>query len=162
MKIVEASTAEQLDAVRTLFRAYGEFLANGEVQIHLQGLEEEIAALPGPHAPPSGALLLAKDDAGASFGCAALKKVTLADGETACEIKRLYVAPTYRGSGAGRGLMEAAIQWAGDNGCASVVLDTQPEKMREAVRFYRALGFRQIERYNTNPVPDIEFYRLAL
>ena len=157
-----AKSQSDLETVRTFFRAYGDFVSSRGIDISLAGIDKDIAALPSPYAPPDGALLLARTDEDQALGCVALKKRTLANGEQACELKRLYVTPESRGTGAGRILMQAAIDWAREQQLASVVLDTHPEKFPEAVRFYESLGFQRIERFNDNPVPGIDFFRFAL
>lgn len=151
-----------LDTVRTFFRAYGDFVSSRGIDISLAGIDRDMATLPSPYSPPEGALLLARTEEGEALGCVALKQRTLANGERACELKRLYVTPESRGTGAGRVLMQAAIDWAREHHLASIVLDTQPEKFPEATRFYESLGFKKIERFNDNPVPGIDFFRLAV
>lgn len=151
-----------IDAVRTLFRAYGEFLEQHGINVCLSGLDKELAALPSPYIAPDGAILIARSEEGDALGCVALKKRTLTNGERACELKRLYVTPASRGTGAGHALMQAAIDWARQQKYESIVLDTQPQKMPQAVRLYLAFGFEQTERFNDNPVPDINFFRLPL
>jgi hypothetical protein len=55
--------------------------------ISTQGLSRiELATLPGDHAPPDGALLLAYRE-GAVAGCVALRPVDSA----ACEMKRMFM-----------------------------------------------------------------------
>ncbi|MBS1814501.1 MAG: GNAT family N-acetyltransferase [Acidobacteria bacterium] len=151
-----------LETVRTFFRAYGDFVSSRGIDISLAGIDKDIAALPFPYAPPDGALLLARTDEGLALGCVALKKRTLPNGEQACELKRLYVTPESRGTGAGRVLMQAAIDWAREHQMTSVLLDTQREKFPEATHFYESAGFQRIERFNDNPVPGIDFFRLGL
>jgi hypothetical protein len=34
--------------------------------------------------------------------------------------------------------------------------------MPEANRLYAAMGFERVERYNENPLPGVEFFRLSL
>lgn len=160
LSVTKAAEGE-MEAVRGLFRAYGQFLAERGIGVCLSGLDAEIASLPGVHVEPDGVLLLAKLN-GDAIGCVALKTRMMPNGERACELKRLYVAPEGRGAGAGRALMQASIDWARERGFAAVVLDTQPEKMADAVRLYQRMGFVRTERFNNNGVPDIEFYRLAL
>lgn len=53
---------------------------------------EELATLPGVYAPPTGRLLLARQD-GQPAGCICLK----GHDATTSELKRLYVNPTFRG-----------------------------------------------------------------
>jgi ribosomal protein S18 acetylase RimI-like enzyme len=115
-------------------------------------LEAELAALPGNY----DALLVASRD-GEAVGCVALKP--LPDG--ACEMKRLYVRPAARGSGAGRALVEASIARARVLGYAVMRLDTLPT-MHTARALYTSLGFRPIKRYNDNPIAGVLFFELAL
>ncbi len=83
IEIVQASSEEELEGARALFREYAERLG---VSLCFQGFEDELAGLPGKYAPPRGCLLLAKSQAGC-VGCVALRP--LEDGQ--CEMKRLYV-----------------------------------------------------------------------
>jgi len=76
-------------------------------------------------------------------------------------MKRLYVRPSARGSGAGRGLVEASITRARVLGYATMRLDTLP-RMDAARELYLSLGFRPIERYNDTPIEGVLFFELAL
>ena len=60
---------QDLDSVRALIREYAESLG---IDLCFQGLEEELARLPGDYAPPGGALLIAHVD-GMLAGCCALR-----------------------------------------------------------------------------------------
>ena len=83
-------------------------------------------------------------------------------GERACEMKRLWVDPAFRGHQLGKRLIEEGIAWARGAGYRAMYLDTAPAAMPEANALYVRLGFEQVSRYNDNPVPDIVFYRLQL
>ncbi len=104
-EIVEAVSEEQLEQVRTLFREYQAELVP---QYRAQSLESELAGLPGVYAPPKGKLLLATV-AGQPVGCVGLRPFPQ---EGACEMKRLYVRPTFRGGKAGKLLVEQLVQQA--------------------------------------------------
>jgi len=115
-------------------------------------IEVELAALPGGY----DAILVARDGDEIA-GCVALRPL----GDGACEMKRLYVRPSARGSGTGRALVEASISRARELGYAAMRLDTLP-RMEAARALYLSLGFRPIECYNDNPIEGVLFFELAL
>jgi ribosomal protein S18 acetylase RimI-like enzyme len=147
--LISDAAADDADALRELFREYFAWLGP---ECWFTDVQTELAALPGGYE----ALLVARLD-GEPAGCVALKR--LPDG--ACEMKRLYVRPTARGSGIGRALVEASIARARELGYGTLRLDTLP-RMDAARALYVSLGFRQIERYNENPIEGVLFFELAL
>ncbi|HEX8000984.1 MAG TPA: GNAT family N-acetyltransferase [Pyrinomonadaceae bacterium] len=154
LSLLQAESVEQFEQVRRLWREYAAWL---EVDLCFQNFEKELAELPGRYAPPEGRLLLAFSDDRLA-GCIALRKI----GEGACEMKRLYVRPGFRGQGIGRLLTEALIKEARGIGYARMLLDTLPSKMKEAAIVYRSFGFREIEPYYHNPVAGAVYMELTL
>ena len=56
------------------------------------------------------------------------------------EIKRLYILPETRGTGAGRGLVEVAINAAREAGASALRLDTT-KNLKPAIALYESMGF---------------------
>jgi GNAT superfamily N-acetyltransferase len=158
LRIVPVQSEETLSQARDLFREYATMPG---VAPCVEDFEREVAALPGSYAPPIGRLLLALRESpggqGEVAGCGALRKFD----EGACEMKRLYVRPTFRGTGTGRELVKELIAEARSIGYRRMLLDTLPS-MNEAHKLYRTLGFREIPSYQKNPIPGALFFELAL
>ena len=154
MSIVQSQSPEDIKRARELFEEYASWLG---INLCFQNFEKELAELPGEYVPPAGRLFLAFDVDQVS-GCVALRGL----GEGACEIKRLYVRPDFRGKGLGRELTQAVIDAAREIGYERVRLDTLPGKMDRAIAMYRSLGFREIEAYYHNPVAGATFMELSL
>jgi GNAT superfamily N-acetyltransferase len=171
--LVRATLPEQIETVRILLREYAVYLNQslGEEHICLEDYERELAGLPGVYAGPQGEILLAIAEEKPA-GCIALKPLkpnrAIEPGEAACEMKRLWVRPEFRGRSVGRLLTEELIQHARGLGYTAMYLDTVPAAMKSANVIYQELGFLPVNRYNTNPVlgqhpsVEVEFFRLAL
>jgi putative acetyltransferase len=151
--IVEAQTAAEIEAVRTLFLAYRENLFS-----KCQMPDEEWQSLPGQYAPPAGGLLLAII-AGSPAGCVALRSFPR---DRTCEMKRLYVLPAFRGHNAGRDLVTGAIGLARRIGYAHMRLDTHPATMGAAVELYRRFGFEEVAAEPLVPAQDLMYMELDL
>ena len=141
-EIRRAQSKPELTATAALFRAYA---ASLNIDLSPQGFAEELAALPGPYAPPDGAILLAKQGDHV-LGCIALKR--LAPG--IAEIKRLYVRPQARRTGVAKALVAAMLQEAASLGYDEVKLDTLSQ-MTTAIALYRGFGFDDIPPYGSHP-----------
>jgi ribosomal protein S18 acetylase RimI-like enzyme len=76
-------------------------------------------------------------------------------------MKRLYVVPEFRRSGAGRALAEAVVAEARELGYARMRLDTMPS-MTRAQALYRSLGFVEIDPYNEKTRDEAVFMELEL
>ncbi|MES0810708.1 GNAT family N-acetyltransferase [Roseibium sp. SCPC15] len=153
--IAPVETGDELEIVKTLFRAYVDWL---DIDLSYQGIEEELHGMPGKYAPPEGALFLAKDRQGIVLGCVGLRRFD--EGGT-CEMKRLYVLPEGRGLGVGGALVEQILDTAVLAGYRSMVLDTLPT-MTGAIKLYTAAGFEQIDAYYETPIKETLFFRKIL
>jgi len=142
--VIRPADAEDKERVRGLFREYAEGL---DVSLDFQSFDDELV---DPLAFYE--VVLIDED-----GCVALRRI---DAET-CEMKRLYVRPSARGTGLGRRLAEAVVAEARGRGYRRMLLDTIPS-MAAAQGLYASLGFRETGPYRHNPVPGALFLELRL
>ena len=146
MRILPAITDTDLAEVRALFTEYA---AELQVDLCFQRFQEELAALPGPYAPPKGRLFLAREE-GTAAGCGAFRPL----GDGICEMKRLYVRPRFRGRGIGRALATILLREARRAGYGGMRLDTL-ESLGPALGLYASLGFHRVAPYYANPLPRV-------
>jgi putative acetyltransferase len=157
IELATPATAEELDALRAIFREYAQGLG---VDLCFQNFEQELAQLPGDYAAPRGALFLAKID-GQVAGCCALRPLDSVDYPNAAEMKRLYVRKPFRNFGLGRQLADAAMDAAREAGYTSVLLDTLDD-MEAARELYEELGFEEIPPYYHNPIAGAHYLKAEL
>jgi GNAT superfamily N-acetyltransferase len=105
---------------------------------------------------PDGAFVLARSD-GDAAACGAVMRV---DSGTA-EIKRMWVAPEWRGLGVGRRMLTTLEDLARDLRYRAVVLDTN-DVLLEAIAMYRTAGYEETGRYNDNPYARLWFKKALL
>jgi GNAT superfamily N-acetyltransferase len=121
------------------------------------GIDLEVEIAKGPPAdlvPPNGVLLLALGDDGEPAGLGGVRHL---DTEVA-EVKSMYAAPAYRGTGLGRRILTRLDEIALEHGCRAVRLDTS-DYLTPAVGLYRSAGYREVPAYNENPKADLWFER---
>jgi putative acetyltransferase len=143
-QVIRPAEPDDLEAVQDLLREYA---ASLQVDLSFQDFESELA-------DPLGFYEFVLH---AEEGCVALRRLD----ENTCEMKRLYVRPSARGTGLGRRLAEAVIAAARAHGYRRMLLDTLPT-MEAAQALYRSLGFRETEQYRFNPVSGTTFLELEL
>ena len=95
--------------------------------------------------PPSGALIIARLRRD-PIGCGALKFHASAP----AELKRMWIAPTARGLGLGRRLLDELERHAREAGATMVRLETN-RNLREAIALYRRSGYVEVEPFNGEP-----------
>jgi ribosomal protein S18 acetylase RimI-like enzyme len=154
LAIIAASSAEQIAQARELFLEYAASLG---FSLCFQNFDQELAGLPGSYSPPQGRLWLAEYD-GQLAGCVALRQLE----PGACEMKRLYLRPAFRGKGLGRVLTERLVAEARSIGFRQMRLDTVEPVMTDAVAMYRRLGFYEIPAYCKNPIAGALYMQLDL
>ena len=165
--VVRRATAEDMPIVKTLCWAYRDLLVDRSASIpeiveHYYAKDDYAAllnALPEKHAPPKGAIYVAELE-GQTVGCGMIHEI--ATGVT--EIKRVFVAPEARGSGAASAIFATAIRDARDMGQRKMVLDTMIH-LTEAMSLYEKLGFQPGEPfYEPDPrfTDVIRFFQMPL
>src|ERR1700739_333779 len=112
---------------------------------------EKLQRFPGnEYEKPNGAFIVAYSNT-IPVGCAGVRKFE----DTACEMKRMYVRPTYRGQKIGDALCVEVIKLAKELGFTKMLLDTNRE-MDAAMVLYKKFNFKEIPPYciniNQNPV----------
>lgn len=157
IQIQAFSDSTELTLVRALFTEYARSL---NINLCFQNFDAELDALPGDYAPPRGTLVLARSGS-ELVGCCAMRPLDAADYPNACEMKRLYVRPTLRGSGIGRRLAEAVMDAARQAAYATMLLDTLSE-METARAMYQDLGFTEVPPYYYNPIEGAHYLMARL
>ncbi len=74
-------------------------------------------------------------------GCGIFPTANLPEGT--CELVKLYVQKSARGTGTGKKLMEQSLEWAKKNGYSQVYLESMPE-LSKAVSIYEKQGFTKL------------------
>jgi DNA-binding MarR family transcriptional regulator/ribosomal protein S18 acetylase RimI-like enzyme len=136
------------EAVACLTAYFGELARRFETgfEVHLSKDPEATDMI-----RPKGAFFVAMLD-GLPTGCGGLKGH---DG-TWGEVKRVWIDPSARGMRLAPRLMERIESVARELGMSVLRLDTNSQ-LPEAVAMYRRLGWREIDRFNEDPYPDVFF-----
>lgn len=145
---ISTAGPEDLDEIRAMLHEYAAWV---ETDLCFQGFGQEVATLPGAYAPPSGALLIARNDDQA-VGMVALRRKD----DERCEMKRLYVRPEGRGTGLGSRLIARIVDEARARGYREMYLDTLPI-MSGAQRLYEQVGFEDVPPYYDSPIVGTRF-----
>jgi putative acetyltransferase len=135
---------ENVELVRELWMEYWESLG---LSAEFQGFRAEVASLPGVYVR-----LLVVYLEGEPAGTVALRPLS----ENACEVKRLYVRPAFRGRGLARQLLEDIMTEARALGYTEIFCDTLPS-MTSALVLYKNMGFTETSAYSDKPTPGAIF-----
>jgi ribosomal protein S18 acetylase RimI-like enzyme len=155
--IGEPDSPDAWASVSRLFRDYATAVAQ---PLCFQHFEAELQQLRQIYAPPEGAVFLALIN-GVAAGCVAYRPLPDTDHTNACEMKRLYVSPLFRGLGLGHRLVDTVMDSARISGYSCVLLDTLDE-MEAARALYEDIGFIEIPPYVLSPTPGAHHLKLML
>jgi len=134
---IQIAVAQEL--VREYFSWFFALIPGSESDPTFRGWEAELETIPGVCVPPKGSYLLATVD-GQPSGCVTLKPLD----EENCELKRLYVRPTFRDQNVGKHLVDAFMHNARVLGYKFAVLDSHIS-MTKAHDIYKKSGFKVVE-----------------
>jgi GNAT superfamily N-acetyltransferase len=135
---VDPDTPEGSRLLEAYFRELRDRLAPAPVKV--------ISRWPDDFRGPRAAVVLGLES-GHAVGCAGLR--VLQDG--VLELKHFFLAGEVRGRGLGRELLAGVEEVARALGAHRIVLDTAAPLL-EAAGLYRSTGYRDIPRFNDNPV----------
>jgi putative acetyltransferase len=165
VRIVEATTPDQIEDARRLF---GEYASSLGWDLTSGWIAEELTRLPGSYAPPAGSLMVAyvgEEPAGALGLQPVPEKARFEDVDVtrSGELKRLFVRPDLRRHGVGAALMSRAEDEARARGYDALLLTTNGEMMPLAQRLYDSLGYVETPPYRSDmPWPAIRWMRKSL
>jgi|GEM_PF-912632 putative acetyltransferase len=125
-------------AIRDLVR---EYIATINENACRDEVKSGLRALPAPYDAPGIGYVLALQDEFVAGGAAFARL-----DESAAELTRLYVRPTYHGAGIARALVSRVLAEAAAAGHRRMVLHTLPN-WRAARALYDKLGFKPIPAY---------------
>ena len=114
----------------------------------LEAKDREILADPDKAILSKGGRIFMVSAENASVGCVALIPM----GHGVYELSKMAVAPSLRGLGIGRRLLEYAIEQARAIGAKSLFLGSST-KLANAVKLYESVGFRHVLPENIPPMP---------
>ncbi|MDD9920980.1 MAG: GNAT family N-acetyltransferase [Boseongicola sp.] len=169
MRVVRYETLEQVQSLRPLLEAYIRFVVAdldryAGVSFSADELIENTMSDLSKVLPPKGWTFAAENDDGEAIGMVFLRKST----DAAMEIKRLFVTPSARGTGAGHALLESSIEQSKKAGSNYLRLDTSAN-LETAIALYERRGFRHRPPYEesdhfNDPVlaPHLVFMELDL
>jgi len=145
---------KELEIIRDLFREYEKEL---DENICFQSFDEELRNPLKKYGPPTGDLVLAYWEEEIA-GCIALARMKESG---TCEMKRLYVKPSFRKNKIGRLLIEELLNSAKERNYKRMRLDTFL-KLQAAIHLYQQFGFENISAYYDNPLSGVVYMEKAL
>ena len=133
-RVFEVKQSEDYDVIKELFNEYSQIKGAESCFI---SFDKELADLGTFY--KGGAILVGYENS-IPAGCIAIKNI---DGK-ACEAKRLYIRPEFRGKGYARPLLHSMLDKSRELGFEEVRFTTKPEVMKTAYELYKQMGFEEL------------------
>ena len=138
-----------------LLRTYAQHDLN---QPHLSSIWQDLEDLPARYGPPKGAAVLLCLPDQTPIGCGAIAATNL---QNACEIKRLYIQPAYRGQGGSKILIQALMAKALVDGYHQAVLSTW-QTNTSGLALYKSMGFHSVPSFKSHPNSELIYLGRAI
>jgi len=146
-----AYTDEDYKIASELFKEYAAWL---NIDLSFQHFEEELTILKQMYIQPEGGIVLCKLN-NECIGCVGVRKI---DSNTA-ELKRMFIKPAFQKKGAGKMLLQKAVELAQSLNYNTIRLDTL-NHMTAAISLYKNYGFYEIAAYYHNPNETAVYFEL--
>lgn len=144
------------DDLKEVLDLYHEYVNSTSADLSFQGNDEEFNQLPEKYSCAESKIFLLRKNC-KPVGCAAFRQLDA----TTCEMKRVYIRPSARGSNMGAKLVDRVLQEAILSGYNKMCLDVLPE-FKTALKLYKSYGFIEHPPVTNNPVPGTHFLGLNL
>jgi len=139
MGSVKLRTATNADAATIRAFIFG-ILAEFDLVAEHEGVDVDLDDIQSAYLDSGGVFEVIEDEQGALIGTVGL--YPRADG--VCELRKMYLAPHWRGRGLGRRMLERMIGAAKQRGFTRIELETAAVLDR-AIDLYRRYGFKPID-----------------
>jgi putative acetyltransferase len=136
MKIREATEADHA-AIHSLV---SETLAEFNFPVEAEGIDADLAGVPGTYHSRGGVFRVVEDDNGVVVGCAGLYPMS----NNSVELRKMYFRPEIRGKGMGRKLLDDLIGEAQRRKFDRIELETA-SNLTTAIALYQRAGFVETE-----------------
>jgi putative acetyltransferase len=153
IKIMIAHSEQDFSDSREIILEYAASLG---IDLAFQNFDDEMKNLEQMYTAPYGGIVLASVN-GKTVGVAGIRKFN----DEACELKRMFIRPDFRGFGIGQLLLDRSIRLAKTLNYTQVLLDTY-DSMKAAISLYTQYGFVEIAAYRHNPHTSAKYFELKL
>lgn len=141
-----SATNKDREAVQTF--VFG-VLAEFDLKPDPQATDADLADVEGNYINRGGIFDLIEDQDGKLVGTFGLYPLDV----NTCELRKMYLAPAFRGQGLGKYILRKAIERAKHLGFKEMVLETS-SKLVAAIRLYRQFGFQPTQMKHVTPRAD--------
>lgn len=144
--LIRPATSDDAEAIRTLVIGV---LEEFGLRCSHEGVDVDLNDIESNYFRSGGFFDVLLDDTDRIVGSVGV----FAQSNEACELRKMYLLPKYRGRGLGRLLLDRAMQEARSLGFRRMELETSSQLVR-AIALYQKYGFRRFVREEMTPRCD--------